>query len=229
MCATWSPTGLDSPFEPHEAAGSAGGRSRHPATTSWVGAGAGAALSGRSRPARTRTQQAPQSAARAAHGVDLSLLCLFGSLKGGASHDRTRHTALGSHAWSVSQPRGGEPVPWMGPARSPLAWLSPPAGLLPQHGAISWNQCPLWSPCGVVTRLIMDRLAKLVHSRGDPLWSPCGVVTRLIQVSIRWQRQKLDKLLLGNNAVEQLSSLVKLTRGILLLSNHTLDLIQFIR
>ena len=57
---------------------------------------------------------------------------------------------------------------------------------------------------------------------------PCGVVTRLIQVPVRRQRQKLDKLLLGNNAVEQLSSLVKLTRGILLLSNHTLDLIQFI-
>src|SRR2546428_11632119 len=86
----------------------------------------------------------------------------------------------------------------------------------------------LWSRCGVVTRLIMERLAKLVHSRGDPLWSPCGVVTRLIQVPVRRQRQKLDKLLLGNNAVEQLSSLVKLTRGILLLSNHTLDLIQFI-
>ena len=151
MCATRSPTGLHSPLEPHKATDSPGGRSGPPAATSRVGAGEGTALSGRSRPARARTQQAPQSAARAAHGVDISLLCLFGSLKGGASHGRTGHPALGSHAWSLSRPRGGESVPWMGnwvgPVRSPLAWLSSPAGLLPQLGPISWNQYGLSSPC----------------------------------------------------------------------------------
>ncbi len=56
-----------------------------------------------------------------------------------------------------------------------------------------------------------------------------NVTIALIQVLIRRQRQKLDKLLFGNDVVEQLSGCVELTCGVLLLSNHAFDLIQFVR
>ena len=51
----------------------------------------------------------------------------------------------------------------------------------------------------------------------------------LIQIPVRGQRQKLHKLLIGNNLVEQFGSFVKLARGVLLLSKRALDLLKFLR
>ena len=71
--------------------------------------------------------------------------------------------------------------------------------------------------------------AELMGIRPQRMQALWLLFDELIQVLIRGQRQKLDKLLFGNDVVEQLSGCVELTCDVLLLSNHPLDLIQFVR